>query len=519
MPCIASRMWYHMREDISPHTRRTRTMRHIAITMVILLVCAGLAQAGIRADLSGDAVVDFATTMDMPFMAVGNMGNAGEWSGENYGIPSPGPAETWGYGPDQICGAVDYAYSIGKFEVTAGQYTEFLNAVAITDAYGLYNTDMWEHSRGNKIQRSGADGSYVYSVAAEREDRPVNFISWGDAARLANWMTNGMPTGVQDLTTTEDGSYFLDGALTGVRKADARYVIPSEDEWYKAAYHKNNGATSDYYIFPTSTDVIPSSAVIDPDPGNNANYTYPGSIGSPYWRTEVGEYENTVSAYGAYDMGGNVMEWNEAEILGQRGVRGGAVMLNWGMNAANRHHLAAIDSGSLIGLRLVRLALPGDFDGDGDVDADDIDLMAGYIRTSVPPTGADYDVDGDGDVDEDDMIYHVENLVELTDGSGRIGTQRGDFNLDGVVNATDLAIMKANFGSSGVGYAAGNTNYDVVINATDLALLKATFGYVAPAGAVPEPVTISLLALGGLGVLRRRSTIRRGRALASQSHR
>ena len=63
---------------------------------------------------------------------VGSTGNVGEWSGESYG----------GYGPDRICGAVDYAYNIGKYEVTAGQYIEFLNAVAAADPYGLYNSAM-----------------------------------------------------------------------------------------------------------------------------------------------------------------------------------------------------------------------------------------------------------------------------------------------------------------------------------------------------------------------------------------
>jgi len=77
---------------------------------------------------------------------VGNPGNAGELSGSG----------AWGVGPDRICGAVGYPYKIGKYEVTAGQYTAFLNAVAATDTDGLYNTSMWTDSYGCKIQRSGA---------------------------------------------------------------------------------------------------------------------------------------------------------------------------------------------------------------------------------------------------------------------------------------------------------------------------------------------------------------------------
>jgi len=144
----------------------------------------------------------------------------------------------------------------------------------------------------------------------------------------------------------------------------------------------------------------------------------------------------------------------------------------------------------------------GDFDGDGDIDADDVDILCANMGGDP---GA-YDVDGNGVVDEDDMIYHITNLVEYdTDGDGTAdgtGSYRGDFNLDGVVNATDLQIMKAGFGLSGVGYAAGNANCDVVVNATDLQILKANFGLAA--SAVPEPITLGLLSLGGVALLRRR---------------
>ena len=144
--------------------------------------------------------------------------------------------------------------------------------------------------------------------------------------------------------------------------------------------------------------------------------------------------------------------------------------------------------------------VPGDFDGDDDVDADDIDILCANMGGDV----GIYDMDGDLDVDEDDMTYHVENLVELQDGSGRVGTKRGDFNLDGFVNATDLAIMKPNFGLSGQLYSDGNANCDTVINGTDLAVLSGNIGFAAPTGAVPEPATLSVLALGAAGIASRR---------------
>jgi formylglycine-generating enzyme len=163
---------------------------------------------------------------------VGDPGNAGELSG------------AVGYGGERICGAVPYAYNIGKYEVTAGQYAAFLNAVAKSDTYGLYNTlmDTANDQYGCNIKRIGSSGSYAYSVASDWANRPVNYVSWGDAARFANWLQNGQPTGTQDLTTTEDGAYYLNGATSNVqllavsRKANWTWAITSEDEWYKAAY-------------------------------------------------------------------------------------------------------------------------------------------------------------------------------------------------------------------------------------------------------------------------------------------
>lgn len=233
-------------------------------------------------------------------------------------------------------GAVAYSYNTSKYEVTTGQYAAFLNAVAATDTYGLYNYN-------GRIGRSGAPGSYAYSVAADVVNRPVEYVSFWDAVRFANWLHNSQPTGPQNASTTEDGAYFINGyngtdGQTIQRKPGAKWFIPSEDEWYKAAYYKGSGTNAGYWNYPTRSDTPPGRDMADAN-GNNANYytsSGPYPIDNGQYTTIVGEFQNSASSYGTFDQGGNVWEWNEAIIGGlYRGNRGGSYYLKVGLLGAN----------------------------------------------------------------------------------------------------------------------------------------------------------------------------------------
>ncbi len=153
-------------------------------------------------------------------------------------------------------------------------------------------------------------------------------VTWGDAARFANWLTNNQPVGAEGNGTTETGSYTLNGATSNAalnavtRNANADYVIPTENEWYKAAYY--NPASSSYYLYTTSSNSQPSN-VLSATGTNNADYYNSGYTDPTNYLTPVGAFADTTSPYGTYDMGGDVFQWNESVYSGPgRGQRGGA---------------------------------------------------------------------------------------------------------------------------------------------------------------------------------------------------
>jgi formylglycine-generating enzyme required for sulfatase activity len=257
-------------------------------------------------------------------------------------------------------GSVSHGYRIGKFEVTNEQYTEFLDAVAKTDQYSLYDAQMASSPLGG-ITQSGPVGSHSYDVKPGMAFKPVLFVSFWDAARFANWLHNGQPSGIQDSTTTEDGAYTLNGyngtdGSSIERNSGATWFLPSEDEWYKAAYHKNDGVTGNYWLYPTQSDT-PPTAEAPPGGTNSANFNGAGG-----GLTDVGAYVSSHSAYGTFDQDGNVIEWTESKgVIGSRRQKGGAWPYGADLIVASNRGSALLPTGAdnVAGFRVATIPEPG----------------------------------------------------------------------------------------------------------------------------------------------------------------
>ena len=329
----------------------SRTMK-ILVTIAIGVFFSGRTHADVFNMGSG------LTSLEM--VPVGNINNPADTRIMNTDL-------TTGYG------SVNYAYSIGKYDITAGQYAEFLSVVAsdgpgpTTDPFGLYDSRMAINtSYGSQINYNSNTHTYLAALPNE----PVIYVSWGSAARFCNWLQNGQKTYAQAPLSTEYGSYSLNGftdnarLMTIKRNPECQYYLPTEDEFYKAAYYdpnKGGPGVDGYWLYPTKSDTAPSN-VLSSTGTNNANcMTNSGStLGAAPYTTDVGSFTNSQSAYGTLDQGGNVWQWNEGVVAStSRGLRGGS----WGdsykcLDAAYRFSGLPTYTRETIGFRIASVPEP-----------------------------------------------------------------------------------------------------------------------------------------------------------------
>ncbi|KAB2660024.1 MAG: SUMF1/EgtB/PvdO family nonheme iron enzyme [Verrucomicrobia bacterium] len=237
-------------------------------------------------------------------------------------------------------GKVANVYRIAKYLTRNSDFAAFLNAVATSPTYthGVWDSRM-------QITRDGTD-AYSYTVLPGFENRPVNFASTVSAMRFCNWLHNGGTVG----SDTETGAYtFTSETVFTARDPNAKFFLPTPNEWYKAAYYDPTKGGSDYWLYAVRTDEAdpakPNGLISELPPGgaHSANFNNVAvSGGNAAGTTDVGAYTAASSYYGTFDQTGELWEWAEPLVGATRARRMGG---SQGNNAARLAATTVADNG------------------------------------------------------------------------------------------------------------------------------------------------------------------------------
>jgi len=277
-------------------------MRKNLITFMVCLII-----------LMNVASADLIRGIDIDFVTIGNAGNPGDTR-----IDYPDSAEPYG------CGAVDYIYKIGKFEITNGQWDAFVSAAGTPTGNPSTAYDESSHWTGTDVPTT---------------------MSWYEAAQFCNYLTSGDKSQGAYLfsgNNNNPGDFLGIDRDTAISAYDIIYVIPTEDEWYKAAYYTGSG----YSTYANGTNDAPIEDV-------DSNFDY--ESGCQPWTVGTGTMEQN----GTFDMMGNVYEWNEATYGGDRGHRGSSYNNNENyLRSSTRDNTYPYNEAPILGFRVASIPEP-----------------------------------------------------------------------------------------------------------------------------------------------------------------
>jgi hypothetical protein len=292
--------------------------------------------------------------------------------------------------PCQEVGSVPYEYGIGEVEVTVEQYVAFLNTV---DPFGRNQMDLYSPDEsGTAWPRFGQidysalarAGKHYTAAAPEWNDKPYGFADFLRTARFDNAVANGKILSKTESTVGSGNEEFRYVTYTvelsrrtgtgmydmhkraPVRTRESGFVIPSQNEWIKAAYFdRTGGGTYSYWWYPTNVGSpfleghAPNQVQLNPTNGDVvnqgegplANFRAGGSTPPPSWcpsnqtaeacekvnplhmpaKLYAKAYQGSLSTvgqagtygpWGTLEQGGNAVEWTDTITPPPFGAKG-----------------------------------------------------------------------------------------------------------------------------------------------------------------------------------------------------
>jgi hypothetical protein len=379
---------------------RSLPSRRLAGLILAMVALAALAVPALASARPGKLKLPQPATLSFTFAKVGQPGNHSvaivPFTKAIYNKCSDAPenptvGKTKLPDPCQEVGAVPYEYGIGEVEVTVEQYVAFLNTV---DPFGrnaleLYSADesgaAWPRFGQIDYSALSRAGKHYTAAAPEWNDKPYGFADFLRAARFDNSVANGKVISktesvrgsgnnenhyvtykIQLSRKTGTGMYDM-RTRAPERTSESGFVIPSQNEWIKAAYwDRTGGGSFSYWWYPTNpgSPLIenytgPEQVKLDPTTGDVvnanggqwlANFHKEGEE-APYWcpsnRTEeeckkVNPFHMPQKAYekafqgslstvgqaatygpwGTLEQGGNAVEWTDTITPPPFGAKG-----------------------------------------------------------------------------------------------------------------------------------------------------------------------------------------------------
>ena len=239
-------------------------------------------------------------------------------------------------------GSVPYDFKISKYEISSSMVHS-----AIAGGLSDVTTGPWS------------------------ENQPAATMNWYEAAAFVNWLN--VTKGYQNAyNLSYDNGWTMQlwdtdqawqlGGENLFRHKDTYYFLPSENEWYKAAYHKNDGVTGNYWLYPTASNDMPTPTVSGTEP---ETAVFGGLSAEPADVFASGGF----SAYETMGQGGNVFEWTETAYSGSnsdpssaRSVRGDDYDLDGSALASTeRGSVMPISEQSYIGFRVATVPEPSTY--------------------------------------------------------------------------------------------------------------------------------------------------------------